>query len=171
MSKLALEVDYTSLDGFKDGLAACPCPHCGYRGLRFEGPAEGPHFAVLLCSNPDPFLNNGKIGFLRFPGTPASRRRARPIKRLDEDRCHVCLATRTETEMLGRTLEAHHLIDRAGLVEAGVDPDDLKYLAWVCSTPCHAIITALRHAFGRQITLLYAAAAIEEAADELDPRP
>lgn len=82
--------------------------------------------------------------------------------RLDEDRCHVCGATRMEAQILGRTLQAHHLIDRTLLIDAGVSPDDLKYLAWVCSQQCHPVITALRQATGSALTMAGASGAETE---------
>lgn len=125
---------------------------CGHVGAMFVGPLANPmHFARLEC-----LVCGAKTGFLPRPRSKQEQKTRRPrlpIVRLDEDRCHVCGANRMEAQILGRTLEPHHLIDRARLVDAGYPPDDPKYIAWICSQGCHPIVTALRQATGTALTM------------------
>jgi len=125
------------------------CGHVGAIGLLPSGNISA--FGKLEC-----IICGAGVGYLPKPHTTQEQKARRPrrtLPRLDEDRCHLCLATRMQAQILGRTLVAHHLIDRALLIEAGVYPDDLKYLAWVCSQACHPIITAMRQATGAALTM------------------
>jgi hypothetical protein len=126
---------------------------CGHIGAYAEFPTSNPtlHFAHYRC-----YTCGEKAGFAPRPQTKEEAKKRRPslkLTRLDEDRCIVCLANRMEANLLGRTLEAHHLIDRALLIEAGYPPDELKHLAWACSNPCHQIVTALRLGTASALTM------------------
>lgn len=142
-------VDYDNQTSFRAALEMWPCRHCGNHGVEFHGPGAEPHFAALICLNAD----CGRfVAWLPWPTkTAQTRRRTRLPVRLDENRCHICGRTHAQTRAANTTLQAHHLIDRQALVDTGVDPDDLKHLAWVCGTPCHTIVTALRAALGSYV--------------------
>jgi hypothetical protein len=125
---------------------------CGHIGVVAALPATNPvHLAPLECE-----ICGGNEGWLPKPRTKDEVKKRRPslkLRRLDEDRCIVCNANRMEAQLLGRTLVAHHLIDRALLIEAGYPPDELKHLAWACSNPCHPIVTAQRLATAAALTM------------------
>jgi|SRR6185436_2277876 hypothetical protein len=129
------------------------CQWCGHIGLDFVGLGKRPNFSALICPDPDCGRHNGWMPapFGEIQASP--RRRAIRQHRLDEDRCHICLRTRTQAHAAGTDLQKHHLHDRARLVDSGAELDDLRYLSWICGTPCHSIITALRHAYGRDLTI------------------
>lgn len=126
---------------------------CGHKGVIFKGLARGENFAGLMC-----LVCGHRDDWLPWPRSKkeqkARRLPSRRFTRLDEDRCQVCLATRVEVQLLGLTLEPHHLIDRSLLIDAGLAPDELKHLAWMCSAD-HPIVTARRQAVGRTLTMLH----------------
>jgi hypothetical protein len=131
------------------------CPRCGETGISFHGPGEGPHYAAWECDH-----CGSHLGWAQKPDTPQTRRRSRLPAKLDEDRCCICGGTRAELAALGVQLQAHHLTDRAMLVDAGVDPDDLKHLAWICGDD-HQVVTAQRRRFATFRRLLNAFTAVE----------
>jgi hypothetical protein len=125
---------------------------CGHTGLVFIGPEDdSSKFARLNCVYCGAYED-----WMPKPRTKQEQKTRRPrrvLRRLDEDRCLICSATRMEAGLLGRTLVAHHMIDRALLIDAGYAPDELVYLSWACSQPCHPMITALRQATGSALTM------------------
>lgn len=165
---MSTALSYDDHDAFRASLAMYPCRYCTGSGVEFHGPGASDHYAAFICT-----WCGKSVGWMPWPPTlqkrDTSRRRSRTPIKLDENRCHVCGRNHAQVSAAGTSLQAHHLIDRAALVDAGVDPDDLKYLAWICANPCHTIVTALRKSFGTYASLIYAFGAVEGAADGIEP--
>lgn len=120
------------------------CPTCPNSVNMFEGPATGPHYARIICGDCGAWLD-----WLPWPKDYAEQKKNRPavrVTRLDEDRCVICLRTRLQVEALGQQLHAHHLDDRASLVEGGYAPDIKERMAWLCSQDHEFVSMTRRYA-------------------------